>query len=349
MAGKGAAFFYLGLGLCACSLLREASSFSATVAAAGSAQTDAGTPPSASSPNGSASYPPDADANDDAGNAAPENGEPDAGFCTGQAVTVADLASGSVRSGAVVLLPKLVASSQKFLLSASKTSGKCLWAAFAADSGKSGENSAVLLFSSVPGEISKSDGGAFVTCPSGTDSLPDDLAPGDDVAAFGTFTEYAPDACLGTVPMRELLLKPGCAVQRSGHGAPPAAFPLSPALADQLAAGKDAALMRAWSGARVELADLDALPVTGSASAVDAYGVIRFRETKLSLHSKIPYGDLSAGGPDQPGKSLNVAYPAHFEHAAGVLFLDYCTWSLEVCDPCADLSPQSRGCAASGG
>ncbi len=49
-----------------------------------------------------------------------------AAFCSGQAVSIADLTSGNVRVGKTVLLPKLVVSSQKFLLSVSKTSGKCL-------------------------------------------------------------------------------------------------------------------------------------------------------------------------------------------------------------------------------
>jgi hypothetical protein len=170
----------------------------------------------------------------------------DAGFCTGQAVTVADLASGNVRSGATVLLPALVASSQKFLLSASKTSGKCSWAAFAVNEGKSGENSAVLLLSSVTGST-ETDTGTGLVCPAGTDSLPDDLAPGDRLTAFGAFSDYAPNACQGTAPMRELVLKSGCAVTRMGHGEPPAPVALTLALADRLARGKDAALLRAWS------------------------------------------------------------------------------------------------------
>ena len=106
-----------------------------------------------------------------------------------------------MRGGAVVLLPGLVASSQKFLLSVSKTSGKCWWAAFAADEGTAGENSGVLLLSSADSSGAAADGGA-PDCPAGADSLPDDLAPGDRVAAFGSFSEYAPGACAGTAPMR---------------------------------------------------------------------------------------------------------------------------------------------------
>ncbi|HTA93849.1 MAG TPA: hypothetical protein VK745_29935 [Polyangiaceae bacterium] len=278
-------------------------------------------------------------------------GEPasDAGFCTGQAVSVADLASGNVRGGATVLLPKLVVTSQKFLLSASKTSDKCLWGAFATDEGKSGENSGVLLLSSVDGVPAESDGGSIVVCPSGMDALPDALAPGDRVSAFGDFSDYAPSACRDTAPMRELLVKPGCAVERTGQGVPPATVMIPFELADQLAQGKDKALLRAWSGARVELDALDALPVAGSASAVGAFGVIRVQQTKLELHSKIPYSDLSEGGPHQPAKALDYSFPVHFARARGVLFLDYCTWSLGVCEPCLDLAPQSRGCPASGG
>jgi hypothetical protein len=149
--------------------------------------------------------------------------------------------------------------------------------------------------------------------------------------------------------MRELLIKSGCSVVRRGRGAPPDAAVITPEVADRLAHGKDEALLRAWSGARVELDGLSALAVDGAPGAVGPFGVIHFRETDLELHSKIPYQDLSAGGPHQPGKSLDFPYPASFQRAAGVLFLDYCTWSLEVCDRRADLTPQSRGCDASGG
>jgi hypothetical protein len=229
-----------------------------------------------------------------------------------------------VRAGTTLLLPKVVASSQKFLLSVSKAGDKCWWAAFAVDEGASGENSGVLLLSSTDSVAAAADGGA-PACPPSADSLPADLAPGDRIAAFGTFSDYAPAACHAVAPMRELLIKPGCAVARVGSGAPPSATLLSPELADRLAQGKDAALLRAWSGVRVEL------------------------ETKLELHSKIPYLDLSAGGPRQPGKTLALPFPVHFERVAGVLALDYCTWSLQIRDRCLDLSPQSRGCPSSGG
>jgi hypothetical protein len=289
-----------------------------------------------------------AGAADAAAGASAEEPPPDAGFCTGQAVSVAELASGTVRAGSTLLLPKLVASSQKFLLSVSKAGDKCWWAAFAVDEGVSGENSGVLLLSSADSVAAAADGGP-PACPPAADSLPADLAPGDRIAAFGTFSDYVPSACHAVVPMRELLIKPGCAVARAGSGAPPIATVLSPEFSDRLAQGKDAALLRAWSGARVELENLDALPVDGAPGAVDPYGVVRFEQTKLELHSKIPYLDLSAGGPRQPGKALALPFPTHFERVAGVLALDYCTWSLQIRDRCLDLSPQSRGCPSSGG
>jgi hypothetical protein len=349
---------WVALGCCGFTLLAcsqaETSYFSPSSNAGSSAQfadgrpaggADPGPAPivSASAPGGSAS------------SASAQGGESSAGasgalsFCAGQAVSVGELASGNVRVGATVLLPHLVASSQKFLLSAAKTSGKCLWGAFAAELGKSGENSGVLLLSSADGMPEEADGGSELYCPPGTDSLPDDLSPGDLLSAFGDFNDYAPSACRTSAPMRELLVKSGCAVIRSGRTAPPAAVTISPELADQLAQGKDKTLLRAWSGARIELDDLDALAVDGGASAVGPYGVIRFQQTKLELHSKVPYADLSAGGPQQPGKSLAFGFPVHFERAEGVLYLDYCTWSLELRDRCADLSPQSRGCPTSGG
>ena len=340
MAGRWARVGWVVLGLAACS--NEPSHFTAS-SAGGSAKALPDRGADASAPDAARGAAPDADLG-----VASDAPTFDAGFCTGQAVSVKELASGSVRGGALVLLSSLVASSQKFLLSASKTSGKCWWAAFAAEEGASGENSGVLLLSSADSAGPSADGGA-PDCPSGADSLPDDLAPGDRFAAFGSFSEYVPDSCSGTAAMRELLIKPGCTAVRAGHGAPPPAVLLTPELGDRLARGTDRALLDAWSGARVELDDVNALAVDGSSRAVGPYGVISFAETKLELHSKVPYSDLSAGGPHQSGKSLDFSFPVHFERAIGVLFLDYCTWSLEVCDRCVDLSPQSRGCPASGG
>jgi hypothetical protein len=354
MARGWFAFWCCGFTLLACSESAETAYFSPLSSAGSSPQLRGDTPAGAAGVGSAQAVSVSVDEGG-AGGASSQTGESSAGssgamgFCTGQAVSVGELASGNVRVGKTVLLSKLVASSQKFLLSASKTSGKCWWGAFAAELGKSGENSGVLLLSSADGVPGEADGGSELYCPPGTDSLPDDLSPGDLLSAFGDFDDYAPSACRSSAPMRELLVKPGCAVVRSGRTAPPAAVTISAELADQLAQGKDKALLRAWSGARIELDDIDALAVASSTSAVGPYGVIRFQQTKLELHSKVPYADLSAGGPQQSGKSLAFDFPVHFERAEGVLYLDYCTWSLELRDRCADLSPQSRGCPTTGG
>jgi len=331
----------LGLALFACS---EAPRPSATSSSGAPAEVPSESPDSAGEGGASALR--------DAGSRSPaEAGQgglaaADAGFCTGQAVTVAELASGSVRQGASVLLPALVASSQKFLLSVSKSTGACWWAAVAAAAGVVGENSGVLLLSKSASAGATAVSGA-PECPPDQDALPADLAPGDQLAAFGNFQDYQPAACHGRAPMRELLIKAGCAVNRTGRGEPPAAARITPELADRLAQGSDTALLRAWSGARIELTELDALAVDGSTNAVGPYGVMSFAQTKLALHSKIPYADLSGAGAGASGKSLSFSYPAHFARASGVLFLDYCTWSLELCEPCADLSPQSPACGSS--
>jgi hypothetical protein len=331
----------LSLVLFACS---EAPRRSAT--SSGGAPTEVSSEPRESAGEGGASAWNDAGSRPpvDAGQSAADPA--DVGFCTGQAVTIAELASGSVRQGASVLLPALVASSQKFLLSVSKSTGACWWAAVAAQAGVVGENSGVLLLSKSAGTAGAAGSGS-AECPPDQDALPPDLAPGDRLSAFGTFEDYAPAACHGKARMRELLIKPGCAVNRMGHGEPPSAAIITPELADRLAQGSNTALLRAWCGARIELAELDALAVDGSTSAVGPYGVMSFAQTKLSLHSKIPYAGLSAADAGAGGKSLSFGYPAHFARASGELFLDYCIWSLELCDPCADLTPQSPTCGSS--
>src|SRR5450432_2455660 len=117
MASGRAAVYFWGLGLWACSQPRADSSFSGPFGAAGSATVVAGKPSGAGgTADAGASPAADADAalGVAGGSASPHEPSTDAGFCTGQAVTVGDLASGSVNEGKVVLLPALVASSQKF-------------------------------------------------------------------------------------------------------------------------------------------------------------------------------------------------------------------------------------------
>jgi hypothetical protein len=123
---------------------------------------------------------------------------------------------------------------------------------------------------------------------------------------------------------------------------------LTPALADRLAAGKDAPLLRDWGGALVRLEGVAALQDADDGDAVFPFGVIRLQQTPLEVRSRLYYFDLSAGGPRDAHKAPRYPFPTTFDSLTGVLFLDYCTWVLAPRERCADLSPPSEGCAANG-
>jgi hypothetical protein len=258
--------------------------------------------------------------------------------CGAQTVTLDEIHSGRVRGTVPIAVGPLVASSQKFLVSEAK-SGSCLWGAFAADPRRTGAGSGLFLVSY--GEP-HAEGEA---CLSGSDGLPDDVAPGDLLTVEGRLDEYVPAACEGTAPALQLRIDVACPARREGATAPPEAAVLDGTIAERLANGKDAALLRDWSGALVSLQNVVARQDLDDGDAVFPFGVIRLEETALEVHSRLYYFDLSEGGPRAAVKAPHFFFPTTFQDLRGVLFLDYCTWVLAPRDRCADLSPASDGCA----
>lgn len=256
--------------------------------------------------------------------------------CGAQSVTLAQIHAGRVRAGVNVGVGPLVASSQKFLVSEAK-SGSCLWGAFAADPHQTGPGSGLFLVSfGAP----HAEGEA---CQSGNDGLPDQLSPGDVLRVSGKLDEYAPAACNGVAAAQQLVVDAACPAVREGSQPPPEAAVLDTALADRLAAGQDVELMRQWGGALVRLEGVSAQR-DEDGDAVFPFGVVRLAETSLEVHSRLYYFDLSEGGPRAAGKSPRYDYPTSFGAVTGVVFLDYCSWSLGPRDRCRDLLPASGGC-----
>ena len=262
--------------------------------------------------------------------------------CAAEPVALEEIHSGRVRSGRALSVPGLVASSQKFLVSEAK-SGSCLWGAFAAAPNETGGGSGLLLVSFGPPHA---DGEA---CTAGADGLPDDLQPGDTLEVAGTLDAYVPAACDGVAASPQLRIEAGCAARRVARGVAPEPAKLPPSLAARLAAGKDEALLRDWSGALVELDEQPALQDTDDGDAVFPFGVVRLQQTPLEVHSKLYYFDLSEGGPRAAVKAPHFSYPWRFQRIVGLVFLDYCSWVLAPRDRCSDLSPASEDCPRLGG
>jgi hypothetical protein len=258
--------------------------------------------------------------------------------CTAEPVSLADIHAGRVRGKLPVVLGALVASSQKFLVSEAK-SGSCLWGAFAAERGRSGAGSGLLLVSF--GSPHR-DGEA---CRPGADGLPDDLAPGDLIEARGFVNEFAPAACDGVAASQQLRIDAACPLRRAGHSAAPAPAVIDFELADRLAQGSDASLLRDWGGALVRLESVSALQDPDDGDGVFPFGVVRLAETRLEVRSRLYYFDLTEGGPRASAKSPRYDHPTTFGGVTGLVLLDYCTWVLAPRDRCTD-APASAGCAA---
>jgi hypothetical protein len=258
--------------------------------------------------------------------------------CGADPVTLDEIHSGRVRSGFAVAVHDLVASSQKFLVSEAK-SGSCLWGAFAAASGRTGAGSGLFLVSfGAPHREGEA-------CTPGADGLPDDLKPGERLDVEGTFDDYAPAACDGVAPAQQLRVDVACPVRRGALQAEPEAAVIDHTLADRLAVGHEPQLLRDWGGALVRLEGVAALQDADDGDAVYPFGVVRLQETALEVHSRLYYFDLRDGGPRAAAKAPHYGYPTAFRSITGIVFLDYCTWVVAPRDRCADLSPESEGCA----
>jgi hypothetical protein len=88
---------------------------------------------------------------------------------------------------------------------------------------------------------------------------------------------------------------------------------------------------------------------SGGASVVGAYGIITLAMSGIEVGEKLYYiGSLASANACR-------AAPVFCSHGAayawtaidGFHYLDYCTWSLEPNDKCADFNPRSEDCSSS--
>jgi hypothetical protein len=272
----------------------------------------------------------------DSGPPAEEPDAPDDLACDAQRVTFEELRSGAVRLGARVGIVG-VATSQKFLLSHAN-SGGCLFGAYVGEAATGGEPRGLLVVSY--GDDAPSD----QACPTGTDGIPDDLAPGDRIGVPGRYSTYVPSSCDAVAPSPQLVADAACPLVVSSSGEPLAPVVIPPDIANAVALGTDEALLRRFAGGLVRLEGVSALPAEEGYGVVGPYGVVRFAETRLPLTNDVRYGDLALGGPGSSEKSLRLPDPATFDSVTGVLHLDYCAWSLAPRNPCADLVPAPTAC-----
>ena len=291
-----------------------------------------GTPGATGATRGGSSSSP-ANAGDGAGGA---DMEPPAGGCDAQAVLLDEIRSGIVLPSVPVALVA-TATSQKFLVSETEA-GSCLWGVFVGDVASAGEPRGVLVVSygdEAPGDE---------LCAAGTDAIVDDIAPGDSVRVVGRASSYVPSSCDGIIAAPQMIADARCPFERIERKSEIEPVTLSFEMADELARGKDPMLVRRFAGGLVRLENVSALPNETGDGAVRAYGVVALAETELEVHADIEYGDLSAGGPRDASKSLDVPFPAEFFSITGLVYLDYCTFALAPRRRCGDFDPPGGAC-----
>jgi hypothetical protein len=262
--------------------------------------------------------------------------DPPPGACDAQSVVLDELRAGIVLPSVPVVLVA-TATSQKFLVSQTDA-GSCLWGVFVGDSPAAGEPRGVLVISY--GDESLGD----APCEPGTDAIPDDIAPGDSVRVIGRSSSFVPSSCDGIVPAPQVIADARCPFERLDRVAEVEPLTLPFDVADDLARGADPELVRRFAGGLVRLENVSALPNESGDGAVRPYGVVALAETELEIHADIEYGDLSAGGPRDATKSLDVPYPAEFRSITGLIYLDYCTYALAPRHRCGDFNPPTSAC-----
>jgi hypothetical protein len=272
--------------------------------------------------------------------------------------TVKDVTTGVVGAAVKVKLTGVVAMSQKFLVSKGSTSGSCLWGIFVSDPGlkETAPNTGTMVLSYGTNAVIP-DGGTTAFCPRlGIDpigdKIPDDTKPGDVLDVSGETSYFLLSQCakeMNGSTVAQYQIAKATSVTKTGTAPVPAAHLLTAAELAKLASPTDKDFHNQWGGVKVKIADVSFTPQmvkdpkTGNMvpSVVDGYGDIT-TTTGLKVGDNIYYRGYSK---DKNfcynGPNYTAPFPDKFTAIEGFSYLDYCTWSLQPNDKCADLAPVS--------
>ena len=247
----------------------------------------------------------------------------------------------------LVSATSIIATSPKFLVSFSKTTGSCLYGFFATDGGQTtfGEYSGSLIISyGNKGTV----GGTSSTCSEG-DSIPTGTKPGDQFDISGTYAAYGPTltSCTGTpapspTKIPEITL---CSITAKGTGTLPA-----PAAVTEADLKNDSTTLPKWVNGWVKVSNVTAggavadggLSPDGGAGATDGFGAFT-SVGGLNIADKLYF--TAEGAPA-------IAPGQVFTSIQGISYLDFCSWSLwptHLTDFAPPPPAQSKGDAATGG
>lgn len=287
-------------------------------------------------------------------------------------VTIQDITSGTVGEAVDVEVHGVVAMSRKYLVSKSKNTGSCLWGVYLSAPGLSetGPNTGILALSyGTPGVT---DPQGNIVCPtieqgSVGDAFPDDVKPGDVLDVRGETSYFLLNAC-ATQPadqnpsqVKQRQLAKVDLVTRTGTAPVPAPHTLTPEEIALLNSPTDQDFHDMWGGVWVRfpgpIAPALQTDQSGTQTVVGPYGNI--------------YLDLNAGGGGAGGGSgvgiedVRVGDKVYYVNGSqdschqGPIFannaiewarvdgfstIDFCTWSLQPANKCADFDPASDDC-----
>jgi len=286
-------------------------------------------------------------------------GSTSSGGAMGMPVTIKDVTTGVVGPAVKVKLTGVVAMSQKFLVSKGGSSGSCLWGVFVSDPKltETAPNSGTMVLSygtnaTIP------DGGTTAFCPRlGKDpigdKIPDDTKPGDVLDVSGETAYFLLSQCattMGGSTVAQYQIAKSSAVTKTGTAPVPAAHVMTAAEIAQLASPTDKDFHNKWGGVKVKITDVAYTPqmvkdpTSGNMvpSVIDGYGNIITQSGGLKIGDHIYYRGYSKtdsfcyNGPSYP-----APFPATFTSIEGFSYLDFCSWSIQPNDKCAEIAPVS--------
>lgn len=267
-------------------------------------------------------------------------------------------AEGAVKVNARVKVAGIVATSHKFLASATT----CLWAVTATMPGDDVQEYGSIQVVAKGSPAKVGDDGKAGPCPTGADGgpIPDDVKPGDllDVTAFAAEFLLVKN-CDGTMNPKPALgqkqleinvekIPNECFVRTPGD-AVPAPHELTAAEATAFAAGQNADDINSkWSAGLITIKG-PLTPKQGEKAAdypspdaaVSKFGDLLLKETTLTINNNVVYQDITGTGPKDPAKRVCWPLTTTFDSITGLGLLDFCTFSLSLRTVTGDVKPES--------
>jgi hypothetical protein len=269
-------------------------------------------------------------------------------LCDGPEATIAQLTTNEIGLDQQVTLKDVVVMSQKFLVSASRNTGNCLWGVYVSTQVAETAADTGMLVLGYGRQASIPEGGTEAECPKlgvepACDWIPDDVKPGDVLTVVGTSAIFpaAPD-CDDPDPdnqvgMRQLANT--CYVERTGTAPVPTPHVLTPDEIAKITSTTDKDFHSSWGAVKVRLENVGVDPDANE--VVGARGVITL-DNGIPISSKLYYRPYSDNPCHASAVFSNTAI--QWNRIDAFHYLNFCTWGLDVNDKCADFDPPSEDC-----